>query len=188
MVSHGVAYKRHQSGVALVVALMILVIISVIGIAAMRTSLFSVKVATSAQASGMAFQSAESALAAIFNEATTVPASTPGHVIRVAVDNMATGTPSVVSRCVTPGNTYTQHACGTTEFADSRSLTKSESRTVIKPSGRAVKGSGIGNTGGTTVRYYDFVSAAHGAVPVLNINRYNVQEYTIQQLASPPEI
>jgi Tfp pilus assembly protein PilX len=167
---------------------MILVIISVIGIAAMRTSLFGAKVATSAQASAMAFQSAETALAAIYDEATTVPATTPGHVIAISVERMITGNPAVVDRCVTVSGAYEQRACGSGDYADSRELTKAESRTVVKPGGRAVKGSGIGSTSGTTVRYYDFLSAAKGAVPVLNINRFNVQEYTIQQLTTEPEI
>lgn len=186
--SDGIAAPRQQQGVALVIALMILVIISVIGIAAMRTSLFSVKVATSAQASAMAFQSAETALSAIYDEATSPSATSAGNVIADAVEKMLIGAPAVVERCVTVADPYKKGACASTDRADSRDLTVSGSRTVVKPGGRAVAGSGIGSTAGTTVRYYDFVSAAKGAVPVLNINRFNMQEYTVEQLSHNQEM
>jgi len=185
--SDGINAPRKQKGVALVVALMILVIISVIGIAAMRTSLFSVKVATSAQASAMAFQSAETALSAIYDEATSPSATSAGNVIADAVEKMLIGASVVIDRCVTVADPYKKGACASGDHADSRDLTVSESRTVVKPGGRAVAGSGIGSTAGTTVRYYDFVSAAKGSVPVLNINRFNVQEYTVEQLSHDQE-
>src|SRR5690606_27430790 len=53
---------NRQRGAALLVALMILLIVSVIGISAMRSSSFSAKVAMGTQLDAMAFEAAETAI------------------------------------------------------------------------------------------------------------------------------
>src|SRR5690606_17517971 len=60
---------RHHSqrGAALLVALMILVIVSILGVTAMKTSMFSSKIATGTQVDAMAFEGAESAVNEAFN-------------------------------------------------------------------------------------------------------------------------
>ena len=52
-----------QRGSALIVALFILLMVSVLGISAMRTSIYSAKVATGVQADTMSFDAAESVVA-----------------------------------------------------------------------------------------------------------------------------
>ena len=59
----GKASSANQQGVALIVALIILLLVSVLGLSAMRSSIFSAKVATGVQADAMTFEVAESGLA-----------------------------------------------------------------------------------------------------------------------------
>ena len=56
-----------QRGAALIVALLILVVVSVLGVSAMKTSMFAAKVATGTQADAMVFEAAESSVADMYN-------------------------------------------------------------------------------------------------------------------------
>jgi len=49
---------NNQRGAALIVALLILVVVSVLGVSAMKTSMFAAKVATGTQADAMVFEAA----------------------------------------------------------------------------------------------------------------------------------
>ena len=60
--------RARQQGVALMVALMILVVVSILGISAMKSSVFSAKVATGTQADAMTFEAAETALTEVYRE------------------------------------------------------------------------------------------------------------------------
>lgn len=172
------AHSRQQ-GAALLVALFILVIISIIGVAAMRTSIFNSKIATSAQAGTMSFQAAESALSAVFREATEVDMETPGHVIGAAIAQLGLGNIVEQNRCVTAGNLYKYGACDpAVDFMDSRELVQASSRTLVKGKTRAKIGEQV-SIGGTRFAYYDFLTVAEGQVGVMNVENYNVQEYEI---------
>ena len=175
-----------QRGVALIIALMILVIISIIGIAAMRTSLFNTKIATSAQASTMSFEGAETAISAVFDEATNQPFETPGHVVGYAVAELGVGKTVVVDRCVTQADAFAQKACTNADFVDSRDLVQASSRTIVKKTGRFKTGNVLTtNTGGSTsIQYYDFITVADGHVPALKMENYNVQEFTAEALST----
>lgn len=175
---HGGLSRQSQRGAALIVALLILVIISIIGVAAMRTSIFNSKIATSAQAGTMSFQAAESALAGVLNEAETVSTSTPGHVIGSAITSLGLGSNVVQNRCVTAADTQKSGTCAAADYMDSRDLVKSSSRTVVKGKTRAKLGEQV-SLGGTRFAYYDFVTVAEGGVEVMNIKNFNVQEYEI---------
>ena len=178
--------RSSQRGAALIVALLILVIISIIGIAAMRTSLFNAKIATAAQAATMSFEGAETAISAVFDEATNQSFDTPGHVVGYAVAELGTGKTVVVYRCVTQANQYAQKACTSSDSVDSRGLVQAGSRTIVKKTGRYKTGNVLTtNTGGaTSIQYYDFITVADGHVPALKMNNYNVQEFTAEALST----
>lgn len=55
-----------QRGAALLVALLILIVVSVLGVSAMKTSMFAAKVATGTQADAMVFEAAESSVADMY--------------------------------------------------------------------------------------------------------------------------
>ena len=59
---------HRQKGAALMVALMILVVVSLMGVSAMKSSVFSTKVATSTQADAMTFEAAETAVTEAYAE------------------------------------------------------------------------------------------------------------------------
>lgn len=174
-----------QRGVALVVALMILIIISVLGITAMRTSLFNAKIATTGQGATMAFQAAESAIAAVHAEALD---TSNGTIIEDAMLARQLGSGYVQSRCVADSDVRKSGDCtagtpGTTtddDFMDSRGIVKASSRTVMKEGVRPVAGAQLSRGGGsnTSFAWYDFVTVAKGRVEPLNIEQHNVQEFT----------
>ena len=62
--------RSAQQGVALFVALMLLVVLALMGVSAMRMSMFNARIATGAQLSAMTFQAAESSLASTYGEVT----------------------------------------------------------------------------------------------------------------------
>lgn len=173
-----------QRGAALVVALLILIIISIIGITAMRTSLFSAKVATMAQASTMSFQGAESAISAVFDEAKNQSFSSPGHVVGYAIAQLGVGKTVLIERCVTQATPYKQGACDSGDFVDARGLVKAGSRTMVKPTGRYKEGETItSNTNSTSIQYYDFITAANAEVAAMKVSNFNVQEFTTEALS-----
>lgn len=178
--------RHNQSGAALVIALMILVIISIVGLTALRSSVFNTKISTMNQASTMSFQGAETAIAAVFDEAVNQSFKTPGHVVSYAVAELGFGNNVVINRCVTHGNLYLQRACTNNDFVDSRGLVQAGSRTMVKPTPRLKLNEVItDNTGGsTTIRYYDFVTVADAYVPVMRMSNFNVQEFTTEALST----
>jgi Tfp pilus assembly protein PilX len=178
--------RHNQSGAALVIALMILVIISIVGLTALRSSVFNTKISTMSQASTMSFQGAETAIAAVFDEAVNQSFKTPGHVVSYAVAELGFGNNVVIDRCVTHGNLYLQRACTNNDFVDSRGLVQAGSRTMVKPTPRLKLNEVItDNTGGsTTIRYYDFVTVADAYVPVMKMSSFNVQEFTTEALST----
>jgi type IV pilus assembly protein PilX len=183
------AFPSRQRGVALLIALLILVVISIIGVAAMRTSIFNTKISTSAQGATMAFQAAESALATLFIEASEFEGSEEAidNVIYLALRQLDFGAIAPIDRCVTKDNLFKAGACGANDQFDERGLLQASSRLVIKP--KAVPcGLGLGGVGdqvsssgegGGMVRGldYEFVAVAHGRLEALNIDSFTVQEF-----------
>lgn len=177
-----ISVRGNQRGVALLIALMILVIISLMGISAMRTSLFNAKIAASAQGGTMAFQAAESAIAAVYEEARNGNTADPTNVIGAAMASYgAAGTTEIQYRCVEASDINTKAQCGSSDFMDSRDLVKASSRTLLTGVRQdTTGGSQISTTGSSTIAYgyYDFLTVAEGSVPAFNIKNYNAQEFT----------
>lgn len=169
---------KKQSGVALFIALIMLVVISILGISAMRMSMFNARISTGAQASSMTFLAGESALQAVYEEALDADEGGQNNVILRAMNKrFAEGIFEVQQRCVTAADAYKQGACAATDYMDSRALIKASSQTAVKDSIRHVVGSSI-TTGGANVVWYDFVSVAKGDMEGLEVESHNVQEFS----------
>ncbi|MFN3712595.1 MAG: PilX N-terminal domain-containing pilus assembly protein [Alcanivoracaceae bacterium] len=174
---------------ALLIALLILVVISIIGVAAMRTSIFNTKISTSAQGATMTFQAAESALASLFIEASNFEGTEEAvdNVIYIALRQLDFGTFSPVDRCVTKDNLFKAGACAANDVFDERGLLQASSRLVIRPktvpcgAAGGVVGDQVSVSGesGGLVRGldYEFVAVGHGRLDALNIESFTVQEF-----------
>lgn len=172
----GLDGRRTQRGAALAVALMILVITSIIGITAMRTSIMSTKITVGAQAAAMSFHAAETAINAVFEEG-----ATPGApIFTELMQRYGIGDTTPEDRCVTAATIYVDGLCPGGSFMDSRGLVRAESRTVLAGVGGMAGTIGqistSGNAGNISVAY-NFLTVGHGSLPVVNIDNWNVQEF-----------
>jgi type IV pilus assembly protein PilX len=175
MKTFGRVYRQRERGAALVVSLLMLVIISVLGVAALRNSMFSSKVATGAQVGTMTFQAAETALAMVFEEATAPgSAGDPDNVLIKALVSLSDiGVPQVQYRCVTRNEAFSIGACDATSFMDSRNLLRAGSETFVRQDISAVPGFDISMWG-----QYELVTIAEGEMPDFRTSNINIQEYT----------
>ena len=164
---------RHgQQGVALVIALLILVLISILGVSAMRTSIFNAKIAVGAQVGTMTFQAAESAIAAVYEEALS-DITQPGHVLGNALTQKSSGLIQIQDRCITRGDVKKPTLCAAGDFLDSRDLVKAESSTIVRGGSSGLAGFEIGRWG-----KYEFVTVGRGEMPSFNTDNVNVQEFS----------
>jgi len=102
--SHLQAGARSQKGVALAMALVVLVILTILGISAMKSSTLELKMAAGIQDSTVAFQAAESGLVAAFRDVVLDPNQT------VTTNYSPSGMPSVTAQTETTflGNSNVQ--------------------------------------------------------------------------------
>src|SRR5690606_29352443 len=98
----------NQRGAALLVSLCILVLVSLLGNSALRSSVFSGKVATSVQADAMTFEAAETALGVTFR---TLDSMTNQELYT----GLANG---AVEFCIRHNNPAATGACGNGNFMD----------------------------------------------------------------------
>lgn len=82
--------RRAQGGIALLVALVVLVVVSILGATSMRSALFQGKVSVNQQVSQITFQGAESGIEAVLDRAVTqieagVRPQAPAHMFYQAV-------------------------------------------------------------------------------------------------------
>ncbi|MEQ9507665.1 MAG: PilX N-terminal domain-containing pilus assembly protein [Alloalcanivorax xenomutans] len=162
-----ITHYNSQRGAALLVALMILVIVSILGITAMKTSMFSSKIATGTQVDAMAFEGAESAV----NEAFT---SLYG-MSSAQLQPFLTG--SVGQRCLVGGEaTAAVRACTSTDRMDSRGLVRAGSR--IRQEGmRAVSGGQLSMSGNNTlVVDFTFEILGEAEIDDFSVNNHHMLE------------
>lgn len=175
-----VVMPHKERGLALMVALLVLVIISVLGITAMRTSMFNARVALGAQTSVMVFQGAESAINAVVIEAIGDTQDLPNHVIGRAMRQLSLGVVEIQERCVTAANPSVVGTCGADDFLDARSRVKASSQTIVKRNVRPAAGTQLSSAGSSTTSFgfYDFVTVAEAEIPAFNLSETHVQEMT----------
>lgn len=157
---------RRQRGVALLIALMILVIVSLMGITAMKTSIFSAKIATGTQVDAMTFAGAESAIDA-----------TIGNLNNNADKLQALMGGATMAQCITMADQIQDGECGTNDHLDSRDLVVSESharRTGYQP----INGGSVSSAAGTPV-VVDYKIAILGDG---NVSSFKRQDYHLQEV------
>lgn len=186
-ISHSL--KERQQGMALLIAMIILAIISIMGIASLRSSIFNTKISTSSQAATMTFQASESALAALFQEASQYQGdgSTTTNIIHIALGQLNSGAIVPLDRCLTQTDLSKSGTCASTDFFDERKLIQSSSRIQVKTDvvpcgiGSGGEGSQVSVSAGdsNTIRGldYQFVGYGHGSMDSLGIDTYTVQEF-----------
>jgi Tfp pilus assembly protein PilX len=166
-----IAVSNKQKGVALLVCLMLLIIISILGITAMRISMSQSMIASSSLASEMAFQSAETAISRAIQQ---------GELDLETRVVLPTSFGAPVTRCISKGSAITT-ACGGGTYADDKGVT--ESQVVISipdPDDPAVGERNLeaqvsfGSVPGAVIE--SFVFAATGTVDAVDIQVENVQE------------
>ncbi|UWN49203.1 hypothetical protein ASALC70_01402 [Alcanivorax sp. ALC70] len=108
---------RAQRGAALLIALLILVIVSLMGVTAMKTSMFSAKISTGTQVDAMAFEGAESAVAEAYSYLYGLS----------SVDLQPFLFGQVAYRCL-DGSSVLTTICDGNEYMDSRELVRAQSR------------------------------------------------------------
>lgn len=109
-------YKHTQSGAALFVALIILLLVSMMGVSAMKGGIFQERMAFNSQAEEMSFEAAETAIGGVIQEARSssllLGQLAAGHEIKVHCVSLEAGT--------------TEGACADDATLDSRDSLKAE--------------------------------------------------------------
>lgn len=104
---------QSQAGVALFVALIILLLVSFMGVSAMRGSILGERMAFNTQARELSFQSAETAINGVLAKA------------RTDADLLNDVLAATRQHCITAAQGVTDGACGTTSTFDGRQLLRS---------------------------------------------------------------
>ena len=148
---------NQQRGMALMAALMVLLVISIIGVTAMRSSAFSAKVATGVQLDAIAFEAAESAIAETLFSISEFNDSQSGEEYDQIIDLFNGGT---LIWCVTKAGRTTD-ACTDESRFDSRGVVRAEAR-AASTGYSATSGNQISSAGGGGVLIADFELTIQG--------------------------
>ena len=174
-----IATWRSQQGAALVVALLILVVVSLLGVSAMKSSVFSAKVATGTQADAMTFEAAETSLSGAYKELNTMSGQDLYNTL---------GAGELLIRCVTDANPAKAGACVKGDNLDSRGLIVAESSSKLNGY-EPVAGAELGTTAGSVI-YADYKVAMLGesSMESFNLNNHHLQEALKRGLKPGSEI
>lgn len=117
------ASRRAQQGVALIVTLMILVIITMVGLVAMRSGLLQVAMSTNSQVDALLFQAADAGVGAVETDinANPIASNASTGVLGLAKDNPGTEIPLCLNKLgLQKGTTSTGSKCAQTDFMSGR--------------------------------------------------------------------
>ncbi|MCH8544755.1 MAG: hypothetical protein LAT61_14420 [Alcanivorax sp.] len=165
--------RLRQQGVALFVSLMILLIISVIGIAAMRSSTFSAKVAMGTQLDAMVFEAAESGIAVTMAHLVDLNASDDAEVFD-EIAGLFNGL--TITWCIAASGELVLQSCGANQYMDARNalLVETRSRAIgFSPA----SGNQISSTGGmgTIIGDFELLIQGNGSMPGYNMSNRHIQ-------------
>lgn len=157
--------RARQAGVALLISLLILVIVSLLGVTAMKTSLFSAKIATGSQINAMAFEGAESAVADAY-----------GYLYNLSsaeLQPFLNG--QMVNRCLTASG-VSLNACQNNDRMDSRKLVQAGSR--IRQKGmQPVSGGQVSMSGsGGMIVDYTFDIMGNSEIEQFDVDNHHLQQ------------
>lgn len=155
-----------QRGAALLVALLILVMVSLMGISALRSSVFSGKVATGIQADAMTFEAAETALGVTYRTLSAMNDET----LYTKLDAGA------VEYCVKSSETNAAGDCDANTFMDERKLL--QARSVSYLGGFSpIDGAQVSTTGANSIFVdYQVNMLAESEMAQMNLQNYHLQE------------
>ncbi|WP_194864309.1 PilX N-terminal domain-containing pilus assembly protein [Alloalcanivorax profundimaris] len=156
---------RTERGAALLIALLILVIVSLMGITAMKTSMFSAKISTGTQVDAMAFEGAESAV----SEAYAYLYGLSSAKLQPFLNGQA------AYRCL-EGSAVKKTRCTGNERLDSRGLVQTQSR--IRQKGmQPVSGGQVSMSGGgSMIVDYTFEIMGDSEVEEFEIDNHHLQK------------
>lgn len=109
-------FKRKQQGAALFIALIILLLVSMMGVSAMKGGIFHERMAFNSQAEEMTFQAAETAIGGVIQEA---------RKSSELLGELAAGYSSK-THCVTLSGGIAEGACGDSSALDARASIQAE--------------------------------------------------------------
>lgn len=156
-----------QKGAALLVALMILVAVSLLGVSAMKSSIFSAKVATGTQANAMTFEAAETALSEIYTELNAMS----GQSLYASL-----GGGGVLYRCVSEDDVVKAGECAESDRLGSRGLLVAESATKLNGY-EPIPGAEIGTTAGSPIMVdYKVAMLGESEMESFNLSNHHLQE------------
>ncbi|MEH6492135.1 hypothetical protein [Halopseudomonas sp.] len=159
-------YFGKQQGAALLVALAVLILVSMLGLVAMKSSIFSAKVATGLQTDAMVFEAAETAITDAYNGLSGLS----NEELYAAIGATST------ERCVRSTGGASAGRCGADDFMDERDLLKAESLSYLSGY-QAIPNSQVSVTGGGGVFVdYRVDILGESEMPSYNIANYHLQE------------
>ena len=170
---------RKQQGAALFVALVILVIISVLGVTALRSSGTDARVVTSVQASAHSFQAAESAINEIISVMETKKDDSDSYG-RIA-NELVQERDRIFRFCITEKGVKKNASgdpndanCGSNDYLDGRKIVQSSARVGMQ--GNMMPEPGWSLNSAITFGRAPIVVVGEGYVPSLKVKKINVQK------------
>lgn len=162
-----------QQGVALLFALVVLLVVSVVGVAALRSSSFSAKVAMGSHLDAMTFEAAESAIAEQLSFLEETNAASDSAVFDQIAGLFAGDT---LVWCITSSGALIERSCEDGEFMDARGvmLGEARARTIgFSP----VSGTQLSFTGSssTIIGDYELALQGVGSMPDYGLLNRHVQ-------------
>lgn len=162
----GKASSADQQGVALIVALIILLLVSVLGLSAMRSSIFSAKIAAGVQADAMTFEAAESGLSASFSSLSALN----------DLDLYSTIEGRGTTYCLGSDGLLDTGSCGGNNFGDSRQLVRAEIYNYLAGL-QPIDGSQVSISGAAGIfADYRINMLSLGEMPSYNLESNHLQE------------
>lgn len=191
MSAHRRCGPPRERGMALLIALIVLIVVSILGVAAMRVALFQSRVSVNSQTENLAFQAAESGLNAALTQArnqigAAVPIlpSNPAHLFNMAVNvrpqRVCLNPDGVTIDVFSDGIT---NAAGAPDFlpADACAALPDSNSTVTTVVGPAPPDSGSGQVEVFDLKYGASLiliqARAYGAVPNTNVTSVHAQDW-----------
>lgn len=155
---------RNSRGVALIVTLGVLLVVSLMGVGALRLSVSQSKVSMNSRLDTLSFQAAESGIRAVLREALASNITSPDNVIGatlnlgVCTTAHSISTSCVVFRCVTQADPSVAGQCASTASLDGAGNLRAESRT------RHTGQFNVVNSSVNAFRDYAFETESHGCL------------------------
>ena len=175
---------RKQEGMALLLALVILLVVSVIGVAAMRTSAVSSRIAMGTQLDAMVFEAAESAIAEAIVHVSDANQSEDSF-----EDISGLFNDEVLVWCMTGANNRIAGPCSDSNMMDSRGTLHSEARAKAVGFSPA-SGNQVSMSGGLNAIIGDFQIAiqGNGSMPDYGMANRHVQNVLRRGMIPAQEI